>query len=427
MELNTAQPSAIELIDAPSPHAAPTPRRELADEVLRASTVDDAFRLARSVYPLPLSMPPGLREALFVRTAKDHILEKVLLLSVRGERDLLQDLLTWWWAKGLDGFDPEKASVRTYLRTVIARMLLNGRRKEIRWSKIQGVASDELVSRVSDELMRGVDVEALARLSIELDACLPADAMAWLLAAVPECSNEEIARVTGIPLGAVSRHVARVRKRLARRYGSPDHGLAALLPLAMLRPPSALERLKDLASLALSYARRALATTAGKLASYALVAAAGAGTALTAVAPPPPRVIVQRVFVQPSPPAAAPARVEAPTPVSAPTPASPATPPAPQISRSGAAGSHDEISDFQRASAVSSTRPAVALRLLADHRRRWPTSELALTRDAMEAELLARTGETERARTVAQRVVAQSPQSPEAARVRELARAEPTP
>lgn len=427
MDFGAAHTQPIDIDDDAGARSPPDHPAELAAQVRRAGTIEEGFALARARHPLGTCLPPEVREALFVRTAKDQLLQKFLLLSARGDRDQVQDLLMWWWEKGIDTFNERVGSVRTYLRTVIAGRMLNSRRKHFRWSKIQGDATDDTVQRVSDELLRGADVEAIARLSMVLDTCPPENAMAWLLATIPGCSNEEIALITGIPLGSVSRRVAQVRERLERRFGSRDLSLAALVPVVMLQRPGVLERLRDLAGVARATARRALMSTAGRVISYGLVAAASAGVTTMRVRAPTPRVVVvERAAEQPQPSRPVPAPV---APVRPPVVQTPSPQAAPSVggARANNASPRGEVEEFEHAAALSTTRPSTALALLAAHRRRWPTSAFALTRDAMEAELLARVGQPERARVAAERVIARSPHSPEAARVRALTRDEPGP
>lgn len=408
--------------------------RLIANEIRRAGTIEEAFALARRTYPLGVDLPHPVREALFQRTAKDRQLQTILLHTAGHDQDLVQDVLVWWWEKGLDGFDSDRATVRTFLRQVMANRILNARRKRRRRGRYQQAVPDEVIASVCDELFRGADVETIAMVSRALDECDPADAMAWTLATIPGYTNEEIARVTGIPLGAVSRATARVRARLERRFGGQDRSLAALFPLAMLQRPGPLERLRELGSLAYTYLRRALRSAAGRAASYGLVATAGAAGALLRPASPPAQVVTHQTVavaptvapvIAPSPspeappaPETPPARPEAvaapPPPVSRPAVVSPT----PRDVRHGSATL--ELRELEHATATSATRPQTALALFASHRLRWPNSAYSLTRDAAEAETRAQVGDLVRARTLAQRVLRSQPQSPEAFRMRVL-------
>lgn len=408
--------------------------RELVSKIKRAPTVDAAFAMARAVFPSGVDYPQEVRHALFDRSARDNGLGTCLLIKARQDRDVLQDVLLFWWSEGMDRYEPHLGTVRTYLYRVIFNRMANHRRKTARRGRFDVTASEESVQRVGESYFGAMDLETIARVSLALDAEDPQEALAWLLSKVPRCSNEEIAAITGIPLGSVSRVVKQVNDRLHRRFGDRDLALAALIPSVFIERSGLGAWGRDLIDGLRHRARRALRSTGGRVASYGLAALVGAGITQARRSPvAPPRVVVQRVEV-PAPTSAAlpPVTGASRGEPAEPPPPAPGAPTSPALDRqeprrADRAPSRAESIELEHASALAASRPLTALAILAAHRRRWPSSAQALTRDAVEAEALSHAGQIERARVLARQVAAQSPRSAEAHRLRALRLVDPAP
>lgn len=437
MDVSAATPEDLDAAPAAEGDSPPAEQPEaLARRIARAGSLEDAFVLARAVYPLGAHYPDPVRRALVERTAMDHRLQRYLLLVVGGRRDALHDLLVWWLERGVDGYDPALARLSTYLYRVTLNRLVNERRRSERRGPSEGTLDDERIAALGDRLCGVGDVDALVQVRATLAEVPEREATAWYLAKIGGHSNAEIAAVTGLPLGAISRVVKRVNVRLTRRFGSADAAWAALLAAALVDGSIPAIRARTWIQRARAQAAAHLRSTAGRVVTYALAAAAGggavwatsprpvaepAGVRIVTAATAPATLTTATASQTPAPPrGVAPTATETRVPVATVggEPTAPRAAASAQRRQSGDASA--EADELDRAASQLRVRPATAARILTLHRRRWPRSAMSLTRDALEAEALSQTGAEGRARELAQRVVQQDPQSPEAHRMRVL-------
>ncbi|MDB5964470.1 MAG: polymerase sigma factor [Polaromonas sp.] len=153
--------------------------------------------------------------------------------------DLVQDTLeracSKWrlWAAGTD--------LRAWLFTLMHNVFVNQVRSAVRR---QAAATLVDVDDVEHEL---VAPEAGTAQSLDLQRCLlrlPEDQRAvLLLVSLEDLSYDEVARITGVPIGTVMSRLSRARTRLRELMDSPPSAPAAAAP-AVANAPVQLRRLK---------------------------------------------------------------------------------------------------------------------------------------------------------------------------------------
>jgi RNA polymerase sigma factor (sigma-70 family) len=151
--------------------------------------------------------------------------------------DLVQDTLeracSKWrlWAVGSD--------LRAWLFTLMHNLSVSEARRAIR-QRQQGALVD--VDDVPNEL---VAADAALDLSLDLQRCLlqlpEEQRTVLLLVSLEDMSYEEVARVTGAPIGTVMSRLSRARARLAALMDAPAHSAAQATADAAVTP---LRRLK---------------------------------------------------------------------------------------------------------------------------------------------------------------------------------------
>jgi len=151
--------------------------------------------------------------------------------------DLVQDTLeracSRWrlWVAGSD--------LRAWLFTLMHNIFVNQVRRSLRQAAPGGTVS---VDDVENELAAP---EAGTAQSLDLQRCLlrlPEDQRAvLLLVSLEDLSYEEVARITGVPVGTVMSRLSRARSRLRELMDGPA---SAATPPALAGAPVQLRRLK---------------------------------------------------------------------------------------------------------------------------------------------------------------------------------------
>jgi RNA polymerase sigma-70 factor (sigma-E family) len=132
--------------------------------------------------------------------------------------DLLQDALVRVFTRHRRGKDPE--AVEVYLRTVMANLVLDSRRRGVRWLRLRHkVATPVTGGEGLGEAIaaRQAALAALAALSPQQRACL-------VLRYYDDLPVAEIAARVGIAEGTVKRHLHDGTKRLAALLSAAEEG-----------------------------------------------------------------------------------------------------------------------------------------------------------------------------------------------------------
>ena len=154
----------------------------------------------------------------------------------------------------------------------------------------------------------------------------------------------------------------------------------------------------------------------------ASVAAVVQHTVLAPKTAPAARAPERRTAPAPKPPAAVPTREVAPPPepALAPTPDLPRARLVPDAVPSAPGGLAEESRLLEQARRALGSAPAAALELTREHARRFPKAALAAERNLIEIEALYRTGQRDRARSLAERLLAAGTDDLYTERVRRL-------
>lgn len=135
--------------------------------------------------------------------------------------DAVQEVFVALWEHA-HRFDPRLGSEETFVSTVARRRLIDRRRRRARRTK--GQVDTDVALRAAPEPPPTVDRSEQAERVLELLATLrPEQQQCLNLSICQGKSHEEIARITGIPLGTVKTHVRRglIALRDALKSGSP--------------------------------------------------------------------------------------------------------------------------------------------------------------------------------------------------------------
>lgn len=154
--------------------------------------------------------------------------------------DLVQDTLERAcskWRLWLAGSD-----LRAWLFTLMHNLYVNQVRRALRQA---GAAACVDVEDLAHEL---VAPESSAAQSLDLQRCLlrlPQDQrIVLLLVSLEDLSYQEVARITGVPLGTVMSRLSRARSRLRELMDSPAKPAGAAADAAGNSSPPRLRRLK---------------------------------------------------------------------------------------------------------------------------------------------------------------------------------------
>jgi RNA polymerase sigma-70 factor (ECF subfamily) len=125
--------------------------------------------------------------------------------SPREAEDAVQEIFLDLW-KSAARFDPAVASDTTFVAMIARRRLIDRRRRLGRRPDVPGVATVPVVVSSDPGPERGAEASLAAR---EVEKLAPEQRQVLLMATCQGLSHDEIAQVTGLPLGTVKSHLRR--------------------------------------------------------------------------------------------------------------------------------------------------------------------------------------------------------------------------
>lgn len=328
------------------------------------------------------------------------------------------------------------ASTRAWLAAITRRVASRHRRGRERARR-----RHDALAAVPAAGIDGVEPDAIARIEAALSRMDPAQREVFLLTQIEELSGPEVAGVLGVPLNTVYSRLRLARARLAESLASPDDALPRIAA-AIAGPPPAEARSRVWIGLGLAVPVVTV-TSGGALATWAIVAgvAIAVGSGIAAIAtrgePTPRAPVASSSAVAPAgAPSLAPAIAS--SPVAAPpvtTPAAPrdrsTSPRAPTRSPAPDPGPEAAVASDLAAEAallaaarraLAEGRHDAASTALTNHRARFVDGELAIEREALQVRTWCAAGATDRARALADRLVAAHPDAPAIAAIRDACR-----
>lgn len=333
------------------------------------------------------------------------------------------------------------ASTRAWLAAITRRIASRHRRGRERATR-----RHERLAEQPLPVVTGVEPDAIARIEAALARMDPAQREVFLLTQVEELSGPEVATVLAVPLNTVYSRLRLARARLAESLARMDDDVPRILgAVRSHEQPSTHARSRVWAVLGLG---AALPTaSAGGIGTWAMIGAAVivVGTTVVAVVTGSDDERTNEVAIEePEVPAstAAPATMPVVAPVVTPPPSvatvasdgsarsvaspRPEVPASTELGPVDAPGGNDLAAE---AALLGEARTALARGdhtaadgALSTHRTRFAAGELAVEREALQVRTWCAAGSTDRARTLADRLLAEHPEVPAVAAIRDRCR-----
>lgn len=135
--------------------------------------------------------------------------------------DAMQEVFIKVWRSG-SSFDPERATLSTWLYRITANVCLDRLRQQKRW---RWLGMEFLADRL-DETTRAdealVQRQAIVAVTQDIRALPDRQRLALLLVTIGECSAQEVASIMDISKGGAEQLIVRARKFLRQRQRERD-------------------------------------------------------------------------------------------------------------------------------------------------------------------------------------------------------------